>query len=69
MLERAIELSSQPAPTHIFSLSMAYKAAGRDALARETFQQGLQRMHETWPEAALIKLMRDEAAKKVGVEL
>jgi tetratricopeptide (TPR) repeat protein len=69
MLERCMEVSSKPAATMIFSLSMAYKALGRDAQARETFQQGLLRMHETYPEATLIKLMRDEAAKKVGVEL
>ena len=69
MLEKALSLESHSPTTQYFSLSLAYQTNGQPAKARETYQQGVERMHETYPEAALIKMMRDEAAKKVGVEL
>ena len=68
VLEEAQRLYRRPRVINYFGLAMAYHALGQVGKARENFNLGLKRM-QIFPEASRTKIMRDEAARVIGVDL
>jgi Flp pilus assembly protein TadD len=58
----------QPDPWDLFALAMVESKLGNAAEARNLYDRGVARLHETYPRFPDYLMMRDEAAEALGIQ-